>query len=218
MPLKKSKSGEHTMRPGQLVRTPILLAVGLFVTFTVSMMAQVQSQTTTTKEPFTRIVQVEKGEVVYVSGHDLILKMGDGTIRHVTVPEGATATVDGKQIGIHDVKVGMKLQKTISTTTTPTTITKVDTVTGKVFHVTPPLSVILTLDDGTNQEFKIPEGQKFDVDGQMVDAWGLREGMKVSATKVTETPETVVTQKAKVTGTMPPPPPANIPILFVVLH
>ena len=206
------------MRPGQLVRTPILLAVGLFVTFTVSMMAQVQSQTTTTKEPFTRIVQVEKGEVVYVSGHDLILKMGDGTIRHVTVPEGATATVDGKQIGIHDVKVGMKLQKTISTTTTPTTITKVDTVTGKVFHVTPPLSVILTLDDGTNQEFKIPEGQKFDVDGQMVDAWGLREGMKVSATKVTETPETVVTQKAKVTGTMPPPPPANIPILFVVLH
>jgi len=206
------------MRPGQLVRTPILLAVGLFVTFTVSMMAQVQSQTTTTKEPFTRIVQVEKGEVVYVSGNDLILKMDDGTIRHVTVPDGATATVDGKQIGIHDVKVGMTLQKTISTTTTPTTITNVDTVTGKVFHVTPPLSVILTLDDGTNQEFKIPEGQKFDVDGQMVDAWGLREGMKVSATKVTETPETVVTQKAKVTGTMPPPPPANIPILILVAH
>ena len=206
------------MRSGQLVRTPILLAVGLFLTFTMSLRAQVQSQTTTTKEPFTKIVEVEKGEVVYVSGHDLILKMADGTIRHVVVPDTATATVDGKQIGIHDVKVGMKLQKTISTTTTPTTITQVDTVTGKVFHVTPPLSVILTLDDGTNQEFKIPEGQKFDVDGQMVDAWGLREGMKVSATKVTETPETVVTQKAKVTGKMPPPPPANIPILFVVLH
>ena len=206
------------MRPGQLVRTPILLAVGLFLTFTMSLMAQVQSQTTTAKEPFTRIVQVEKGEVVYVSGHDLILKMGDGTIRHVVVPDNATATVDGKQIGIHDVKVGMKLQKTISTTTTPATVTKVDTVTGKVFHVTPPLSVILTLDDGTNQEFKIPEGQKFDVDGQMVDAWGLRPGMKISATKVTETPETVVSQKAMVTGKMPPPPPLNVPILVVVLH
>ena len=206
------------MRSGQLVRTPILLAVGLFLTFTMSLRAQVQSQTTTTKEPFTKIVEVEKGEVVYVSGNDLILKMDDGTIRHVTVPDGATATVDGKQIGIHDVKVGMKLQKTITTTTTPTVITKVETVTGKVFHVTPPLSVILTLDDGTNQEFKIPEGQKFDVDGQMVDAWGLKPGMKITATKVTETPETVVTQKAKVTGKMPPPPPANIPILFVVLH
>jgi hypothetical protein len=112
----------------------------------------------------------------------------------------------------------MTLQKTISTTTTPTTITKVDTVTGKVFHVVPPLSVTLTLEDGTNQEFKIPEGQKFDVDGQMVDAFGLREGMKISATKVTETPETIVTQKAKVTGKMPPPPPPNVPILIVFVH
>ena len=206
------------MRPGHLVRTPILLAVGLFLTFTMSMMAQVQSQTTTSKEPLTRIVEVEKGEVVYVSGNDLILKMDDGTIRHVTVPDGATATVDGKQIGIHDVKVGMKLQKTVSTSTTPTMVTKVDTVTGTVFHVVPPLSVDLTMEDGKTQEFKIPKDQKFDVDGQMVDAWGLKPGMKITATKVTETPETVVTQKAKVTGKMPPPPPANIPILFVVLH
>jgi len=206
------------MRSGQLVRTPILLAVGLFLTFTMSLRAQVQSQTTTTKEPFTKIVEVEKGEVVYVSGNDLILKMDDGTIRHVTVPDGATATVDGKQIGIHDVKVGMKLQKTVSTSTTPTMVTKVDTVTGTVFHVVPPLSVDLTMEDGKTQEFKIPKDQKFDVDGQMVDAWGLKPGMKITATKVTETPETVVTQKAKVTGKMPPPPPANIPILFVVLH
>jgi RNase P/RNase MRP subunit p29 len=206
------------MRPGQLVRTPILLAVGLFLTFTMRMMAQVQSQTTTTKEPLTRIVEVEKGEVVYVSGHDLILKMENGEYRHFNVPDSATATVDGKQIGIHDVKVGMTLQKTISTTTTPATVTKVETVTGKVFHVVPPLSVTLTLEDGTNQEFKIPEGQKFDVDGQMVDAFGLREGMKISATKVTETPETIVTQKAKVTGKMPPPPPPNVPILIVFVH
>jgi len=192
--------------------------VGLFLTFTVSMMAQVQSQTTTTEGTNVKVVEVERDEVVYVSGHDLILKMEDGEYRHFAVPDSATATVDGNQIGIHDVKVGMKLQKTISTTTTPTTITQVDTVTGKVFHVTPPLSVILTLDDGTNQEFKIPEGQKFDVDGQMVDAWGLRPGMKISATKVTETPETVVSQKAMVTGKMPPPPPLNVPILVVVLH
>ena len=208
------------MRPGKLIRTPILLAVGLFLTFTMSMTAQVQSQTTTSKEPFTRIVEVEKGEVVYVSGNDLILKMEDGEIRHIAnVPESARATVDGKEIGIHDVKVGMKLQKTITTTTTPTVITKVETVTGKVFHVTPPTSVILTLEDGTNQEFKIPKDQKFNVDGQMVDAFGLREGMKISATKVTETPETVVTQKTTLTGKMPPPPPPppDVPILIVLV-
>jgi LPXTG-motif cell wall-anchored protein len=77
----------------------------------------------------------------------------------------------------------------------------------------------LTLEDGKNQEFKIPNGQKFDVDGQMVDAWGLKKGMTVSATKVVETPTTVIAQKQKLTGEMPPPPPppppADVPILVV---
>ena len=52
----------------------------------------------------------------------------------------------------------------------------------------------------------------------MVDAWGLKKGMNVSATKVVQTPTTVVAQKAKLTGEMPPappPPPADVPILVV---
>jgi hypothetical protein len=208
------------MRPGQLIRTLSWLAVGLFLTLTMSTMAQVQTQTTTTPEAATQTVTVERGEVVYVSGHDLILKMEDGEIRHIAnVPESARATVDGKEIGIHDVKVGMKLQKTITATSAPTIITKVETVTGKVFNVMPPVSVILTLEDGTNQEFKIPKDQKFNVDGQMVDAFGLRKGMNISATKVTETPENIVTQKTTVTGKMPPPPPPppDVPILIVLV-
>ena len=63
----------------------------------------------------------------------------------------------------------MKLQRNITTASTPQTITTVQSVTGKVWHVTPPNSVILTLEDGTNQSFKIPNGQKFTIDGQQVD-------------------------------------------------
>jgi len=127
--------------------------------------------------------------------------------------------VDGKQLGIHDLKPGMTLQRTITTTTTPKVITTTQSVTGTVWHVQPPLSVILTMEDGKNQEFKIPKGQKFNIDGQTVDAWGLKKGMKVSATKVVEMPETQVAQQRKLTGTMPPPPappPADVPILVVV--
>jgi hypothetical protein len=65
----------------------------------------------------------------------------------------------------------MKLQRTITTTATPKTITTVQNVKGKIWYVNPPVSVILTLEDGTNQQFKIPKGQKFNVDGQMLDAW-----------------------------------------------
>jgi len=53
----------------------------------------------------------------------------------------------------------------------------------------------------------------------MVDAWGLKKGMKVSATKIVEVPEVHVTQEHKVTGAMPPPPlpPPDKPILVAVV-
>lgn len=181
--------------------------------------AQVQTQTTTTAHAPTVQTTVENAEVVYVSGNDLIVKMEDGTIRHIpNVPDSARVMVDGKELGVHDLKVGMKLQRTVTTTTTPKTVTTVQSVTGKVFHITPPTSVILILEDGSTQQFKIPKGQKFNVDGQMVDAWGLKKGMRVSATKVVEEPVVEVSQQKAVTGSMPPPPPppADVPIIVAV--
>jgi hypothetical protein len=200
-------------------RTWVTLGLGILcLAFALNMSAQVKTETTTTAHQATNETSVERGEVVYVQGNDLVVKMEDGTLRHVTnVPESARITVDGKQIGIHDVKVGMKLERTITTTTTPKTITTVQTVTGKVWHVTPPTSVILTLEDGSNQQFKIPKNQKFNVDGQMVDAWGLKKGMKVSASKIVEEPVTEVEHQKQLTGEMPPPPPpppAEQPILI----
>jgi len=200
-------------------RTSLLLAVGaLCLAFTLSMSAQVQTSTSTQTGNGAATTTVERGEVVYVSGNDLVVKMEDGTIRHfANVPESTKITVGDQQLGIHDLKPGMQLQRTITTTTTPKTITTVKSVTGTVWNVNPPLSVILTMENGKNQQFKIPKDQKFNIDGQMVDAWGLKKGMKVSATKVVEAPETVIAQQRKLTGTLPPPPPppADVPILVV---
>ncbi len=169
-------------------------------------------QTTTdtaTNGAVTQTTKTERGEVVYVSGNDLVVRTEDGQIRHFpNVPDSIRITVDGQQLSVHDLKVGMKVQRTITTTTTPKMVTTVKTVTGKVWHVSPPNSVILTLEDGKNQEFKIPKDQKFKVDGAMVDAFGLRPGMIITATKIVEVPEEVVSQQRKLTGTMPPPPPA----------
>jgi len=201
-------------------RARLVLVVGaVCLAFTLSMTAQVQTTTTTAAAgAASKATMVEKGEVVTVSGNDLVVKMEDGSIRHfANVPESARITVGDQQLGIHDLKPGMKLQRTITTTTTPKTITTVKSVTGTVWNVNPPLSVILTMEDGKNQSFNIPKGQKFDVNGTMTDAWGLRKGMKISATKVVEVPQTVITEQRKVTGTMPPPPPpppADVPILI----
>jgi hypothetical protein len=208
-------------------RAWMMLAVGaVCLFFTLSLSAQVQTETSTTGHRATIVTQVEHGEVVYVSGNDLVIKMADGTIRHfANVPESARATVDGKQLGIHDLKPGMKLQRSITTTSVFKTITTVQSVTGKVWMTNPPLSVILTLADGSNQQFKIPKNQKFNVDGQMVDAWGLKQGMTISATKVVEVPAVSVSERRNVTGSSPvvaaapappPPPPPDTPILISV--
>jgi LPXTG-motif cell wall-anchored protein len=208
-------------RTGWMRAVPILAVGAIGLAFTVQVSAQVQ----TNKEEqsggaATRQVKVERAEVLSVYGNDLILKMEDGTIRHMAnVSESARATVDGREVGIHELKPGMHLQKTITTTTTPKVIVTTQTVTGKVWHVTPPNSVILTMENGENQQFKIPKGQKFTVNGQETDAFGLKKGMMVSATKVVEEPMTQVQQEAKLSGHMPPPPPApaaDTPILVAV--
>ncbi len=198
------KSSNSWMRSG------LVLAIGtVCIAFARSAGAQVQTTTTTTAGPSSQVVKVDRGEVLAVEGNDLIVRMADGSIRHFeNIPETAKATVDGKQLGVHDLKPGTKLQRTITTTTTPQIVTTVETVTGKVWHITPPLSVILTLENGTNQSFKIPKDQRFKVNGEMVDAFGLRKGMVVTATKIVEVPVSVTSQEKSVSGTMPTPPPA----------
>ena len=186
--------------------------------FALSGSAQVHTKTTTTNGKATRRVKVDRAEVVLVAGNDLVLRMEDGTIRHIAnVPDSFRATVDGKEIGIYDLKSGMTLERTTTITTTPKVVTTAQTVKGRVWHVSPPRYVFLTMADGSNQQFEIPKGQKFKVEGQVVDAWGLKPGMNITATKIIEFTATEVEQQRKLTGSMPPSPPAppaDAPILI----
>ena len=194
-----------------------LLRAGMVVAVATMMSAQIETTQKTSSGTPTHEVQVERAEVLTVSGNDVILKMEDGSIRHITnVSENKKVDVDGRQVGIHELRPGMKLQHTITTTSTPQVITTVQTVTGKVWHVQPPHSVILTLENGENQKFKVPENQKFMVNGEEKDVFHLKKGMVVKVTKVVEEPLTVVERQKKLTGTMPPPPPvppADVPVL-----
>jgi hypothetical protein len=195
------------------------LLVGSIALMFVAMAVWAQDTTATTTKTGTasKTTQVEQGTIVLVSGNELVIKMQDGTIRHITVPPGATAMVDGKQIGIKDAKPGMVLQKAVTTTSTPKTIITTRTIRGKVWYVNPPTTVILSMDDGSgNKKYKVPKGQTFDINGQQTDVFHLKKGMDVTATVIKEVPETVIAQQAKVTGQAPPPPPpppANQPIM-----
>jgi hypothetical protein len=205
------------IRLSSTINRGLLVGGALFFTLSSPAASQVQSTQTVEHGPARQDVKIERGEVVYVSGNDMIVKMEDGALEDFNnVPDSKTVHVDGKDLNIHQLKAGMTIEKQTITTTTPRLVTTVETVTGKVFHVTPPTSVILTLENGENQQFKIPSGQKFNINGEQKDAWGLKKGMVVSAQRVTEVPETVVSQEIRHTGKMPPPPPApkaDVPVL-----
>lgn len=183
-------------------------------------MAQDTSKTQVVAGTSTSTTTVEKGEVVYASGNDLVAKMDTGEIRHFNVPDTARATVDGKELSIHDLKPGMKLQRTITTTSTPKTVTTIRTIQGTVFAVIPPSNLILSFPDGSpNKSYNVPKDQKFVIDGKPYSAFELKKGMKIGATVVTEASDVAVTETRRATGTAPiaaaPPPPPPTPVVYV---
>jgi len=169
--------------------------------------AQDTTNSSTSSGQATVNTEVKSAVVVYVSGNDLVVKTDDGQVKHFVVPDTTTVTVDDKQLTVHDLQPGMRITRTITTTTTPKTITTVRTIKGKVWYVNAPSSVILTLPDGTNKQYKVPKGQMFEMNGEKHDVFDLRKGMVVSATVLTETPEIVANSSRSLTGTLPPPPP-----------
>jgi hypothetical protein len=200
--------------------TGIATAGALVVCMVGQASAQVQTQQTVREGASSQKVTVERGEVVWVSGNNLMVKDESNQLRYFPdIPSTARAMVGGKELSVADLKPGMKLERTTIVTTTPRTIRTVRTLSGTVFRTLPPNQVILTLENKERQLFTIPKDQKFLVDGKQTDWSGLREGMRISASAVSETAgDDIVTKTVTTTGVAPPPPappPPNAVILIV---
>jgi len=184
---------------------------------TAGVRAQDVSETTTQRGPATFDTDIRSGTVVYVSGNEMVVRGDkDGSLHHFVVPESQKFEVGGKEVSVHDLKPGTHLTQHVTTKTTPTTIKTVRNIDGRVWHVNPPSTVILTLPDGTNQQYTVPRGQMFMINGREQSVFQLRRGMNVSATVVTEEPVTEVSRSQHVTGIAPAPPmPDNVPVLLV---
>ncbi len=176
----------------------------VFVLLAVTAAAQT-STTTKTKGTATVTTKEETGTVVMVEGNTVVIKMSDGEIRTFNVDPSRTATVDGKDITVRDLKVGTKLTATYTTTTTPVTERTVTVASGTVWFVSG-RTVIATI-DGKNKQFWPKPDQKFKVGGEMVDISGLRKGMRFTAEKIVEAPIVEVSTDKVITGTGPKPKP-----------
>jgi hypothetical protein len=173
--------------------------------------SQVRAQDTTTTSvrhgEASYDTQVKNAEVVYVEGTDLVLKLEDGKVEHLVVPESDRFMVNGSEESVHELVPGSKLTQTITTTTSPRYVTSIRTLQGKVWHVSPHAStVILTLPEGKNQSYKIPSHAKITVDGKSKTVFDLRKGMNLQATIVTDDQHTVVERSKNVVAKLPAAP------------
>lgn len=148
-----------------------------------------------------------RGEVVFVDGNNLVVKMSNGEIRHIVASESQRAIIDGKPVAARDLKVGTKLKATITTTTTSMTERTTTVGSGKVFYVAGN-NLILTLPNGENRQYKVANDYKFTVEGKHATVFDLRKGMTVSAQKIVEEPKTMVSSNTVVTGEWPKEAPA----------
>lgn len=149
--------------------------------------------------------QVKNAEVVYAEGNDLVLKLENGGVEHLVVPDSDKFTIDGKDVSVHELVPGTKLTQTIITSSTPRYVNSVRTIEGKVWHVNAPRSVILNLPDNSNQVFRVPSHATFTVNGEKKTVFDLRKGMKLKATIVTDEEHTIVESNKLAFGNAPKP-------------
>lgn len=178
--------------------------------------AQDTTSTTVRHGPARYDTTVKNAEVLYVEGNDLVLRVDNGRIEHLVVPDTDRFTIGGKELTVHELTVGTKLTQTITTTTAPRYVTTVRTLKGKVWHVNTPDSVILTLPEGTNHLYRIPDHAEFTINGEKKSAFDLRKGMIFEATIITDDTETVIERTKSVVGQAPPPAsPVEVGVLLV---
>jgi hypothetical protein len=124
---------------------------------------------------------------VYVQGNDVVVKLTDGDVRQLEIPDTCRFAVEGKVVTVPELKPGMKLTATISTATPPRWVDTVEVIELGTVWRSSGSSLIITTPAGENKMYRVPSGGKVIIEGQekMVDQ--LRVGDKITATVVKTT-------------------------------
>ena len=185
--------------------------MAFFCAMTVSAAAQDITHPPTTKavgEPSHEVqpTHVQNAEVIHVSGHDLVVELENGKFELLNLGENQTFQVDGKELSVHELTPGTKLSQDVHTITTPQEVTTLRTLNGRVFYVNPPRYLVVSLPEGGNSGFTVPDGTVFHINGKDKTVFDLKKGMKFSATVLKTEPLHSITMHTVVTGQAPPKP------------
>ncbi len=155
-------------------------------------------------EEKTTSYEVKNGTVIAVYNDQLVVKMANGETRGITVPAGFKFTVDGKQVGLDELKPGTELTAVIATTKTPQKVKTVQIKNSEVVKVAG--NVVWLKQDGKYKSYTVPEGFNLFMDGKKIRVDELRAGQKLTTEIVYTAEQALTDREVQVYGKAPVPP------------
>lgn len=152
--------------------------------------------------------ELKQGKVVAVSGNTLIIKTKEGIYKQYEVPDGFKFTLDGKQVGVAELKPGMRLTATITTTKAVVPVTVTEERNAEVVAVAGN-SLLLKGPKGVRKyTWEQASDYKIVRDGETITAADLKVGDRVTGLMITKLHPTTVTETKVVAKEAAPPAPA----------
>jgi hypothetical protein len=154
--------------------------------------------------------ELKQGKVVAVAGNTLIIKTKEGVYKQYEVPDGFKFNLDGKQVGVAELKPGMRLTATITTTKEVVPVTVTEERNAEVVAVAGN-SLLLKGPRGV-RKYTWEQASDYTIvrDGQTITAADLKVGDRVTGLMITKMHPTTVTE-TKVVAKEAAPAPAAAP-------
>jgi len=188
-----------------MVRASRLILLALCGVLAAGMMlAQASSSTTTEMRSF---------EVISVDGNRVVAKTDRG-IREVTLPSDFKVNIDGKDVGLSELKPGMKGTAVVSTKTTSWPVVVTEIKNAEVLNVSGNTIIVRGADGIKKYTAQDAKDRNVSImrEGERVDLSQLRPGDRLTATIITKKPPVVTTEQAvKSASASSPAKPASAP-------
>ena len=183
----------------------VLITAVVVMTLMAAPLAQAPTKTTEPTGQAKVTTSQMTGEVVLVDGNNLLVRMQPGSqYRIFNVKPDRQFMIDGQPKTVKQLTPGTILTATVTTTAQPVTDRTTTVTNGTVWFVDKARNhLIVTLENGENRSYDVPQGFKFTVEGKSTTIEDLRQGMKLSATKIIAEPRTEMSTETVVTGKAP---------------
>ena len=168
-----------------------------------------QSASTATESTAVRNT-TKSGTVESVAGNKVVLREADG-LHEYNLPDGFKFQLDGREVGVSDIKPGMAVNAQITDTvvTRQVKLTRIDS--GTVAQVAPG-GIVLKEKDGNLKSYDFKDAAGNDIyfvrDGKEVSLRNVKVGERLSGTFVSTLPPQQTSQRAVVAKATAPAAPA----------